>query len=137
MKKENKKMVYEYNPKEEHLYVVFKSENYVFLKKEEYHGIDIKMRKQDFCDDLLSELIKKYEAIYFGEINRKGIVTLKLKNKDVVYNCYLVNIERDIINEDLEKVYLCDLLKYDINDLDKYIILNLLSGEEFKKTLDK
>ena len=131
--KGDNKMVYTYKPKEEHVYIIFKYNNYLYLKKEVYTGIDIKLNQRQFTDDVLNYYIKKYDIDYISEFEKNGIITVKQDKKEQVYYCYLIEINEELFNGDFEKKYIYDLTETMIPDLDKYIILNCLTGEFFDK----
>lgn len=131
--KGSNKMVYTYKPKEEHVYIVFKYNNYLYLRKDTNTGIDVKIGKNQFSDDIINYCIKKYNIDYLGEFEKNGIVTIEQEKKEQVYNCYLFEINEELFTGEFEKKYIYELGEITIPDLDKYIILNCMTGEYFDK----
>lgn len=131
--KENKKMVYTYKEKEEHLYVVFKSQSKVFLNKD-LCGIDLRLKRNEFTEDALSKVLDEYKAVPLYDVERIGMVTVKGDHKDLVYYCYLIDV-LELSKKDLEAVDVYELVNIDIPETDKYIIFNCLRGEEFDKII--
>lgn len=131
--KQDKKMVYTYMPKEEHVYIVFKYEQSLYLNNETNCGIDYELKKSEFTDECISKILNKYQVKLVPDVDRLGMLTVKKEKKDIIYYCYLIEINEQLFNDEFKNVSLYDIVNLDIPEIDKYIIFNCLRGEEFDK----
>ena len=110
----------------------FPYSNYIYLKKDDNTGIDYELKNSEFTDDVLSKINVKYNAIIERDIDRNGIITFKGEKIDKLYYCYLIDIKEPLNNDKLKSVNLYDIAVTEINDHDKFIILNTLMGDYFE-----
>ena len=128
------KMVYTYHKKEEHIYLIYKYNMYVYLTKDCLCGIDYQMKSNEFTDDVLSKLNKKYSASSKFDIERNGMITVKGEKVDKIYYCYVIELDRELEDNSFELKNVYEIPNLLIPEFDKYLILNSLMGEYFEKT---
>lgn len=128
------KMIYTYHKKEEHVYLIYKYQSYIYLKKDSNTGIDYELKSNEFTDDVLSKLNNKYNIELERDYDRMGMITVKGEKIDKIYYCYLIEIKNPLNNEKLKSLNLYDIGNVEIEELDKFIILNTLMGEYFEIT---
>lgn len=133
----NKVPVYTVKEKDTYLYFVFKYKDYVYINKTTSSGLVVKMKKNQFVDDIIGEVIKENRLVLEDEnCKPMGQVTIKGK-KNTVYDCFLLEVLEEPFLEDYYRVDKFDLIKWEINVFDKSIIMRLILGDEFKLELDE
>ena len=141
--KEKQKVIPTIKEKEEYVYYVFKCKDHYLLKKkmldsnEIYYSETVKLNKILFHDEMIKELINKYNLCEFNpdnvlSANQIGEALVKGK-KDKHYYCYLIELNDKVKSlEDYEMISAYDLFRYNMEDFDKKILFHMILKETFK-----
>lgn len=143
IKKQQEKVVPTIKEKDEYVYYVFKCKEHYLLKSKVVEGNKLyyseqeKLNKIIFHDEMINNLIEKYQLNVFNKENvilteQIGEVLVKGK-KDKHFYCYLIEIEEsvDTLNE-YEMISAYDLFRYNMEDFDKKILFHIILKEKFK-----
>lgn len=139
IKDKEKQAVKTIKDKEEYVFYLFKYDDKILLKKrninshEMYYSETIKLDKILFHDEMINELLKKFNLSedVISNYDMYGCALLKDK-LDKHYYCYMIEINQ--INEsfeDFEMVSVYDLFRYEMDDFNKKIIFHLILKEKF------
>lgn len=128
-----KNLVYTYHEKNEYVYIVYKHGSLIFLSKKNNTAIKYQLRYNEFVDETVSAINKKYlgDNENYTECERIGILTHKGQKKDDVYYCYLAEIDNPLTDSDYTWVTNYDISSLDIPSIDKFIILKCLLKTQF------
>lgn len=143
IKKQKEKVAPTIKDKDEYVYYVFKCKEHYLLKSKVVEGNKVYYSEQErlnkiiFHDEMINNLISKYQLNFFNKenvigINQIGEVLVKAK-KDKHFYCYLIEIEEsvDTLNE-YEMISAYDLFRYNMEDFDKQILFHMILKEKFK-----
>lgn len=111
------------------LYLVFEYKNEYLLKKdkETYSGMNLRLKKGEFHDVEIGNLLKKYNAIE-SKVTEYGEY-VSTKNKEIFY-VYLINLDRSIDIKKCEYIYYSKIRFLEMSDFDKEIIYRVLIKEK-------
>ena len=123
--------------KKEYLYLLYRYQDEIYLKKESNSGVVYKLGSKDFHDEVILKFANKFRTVVkVDNIEKIGEYTIKGK-KDNVYYCYLITCDEKIESKDYLPFDRREVIKLDFTDLDRQIIFRILLREEFDVVVEE
>ena len=127
------KIVYTLKEKVENVYVLFRYEGSLYVLKDKNTGINYKLKKTEFVDDVVSKIVSKYTSNFEKDYDKLGTIIRKIDKIDNIYYCYVIDVNESLDDSLFTAVDGFRVNEMNISDLDKFIIIKSLIGLEFNE----
>ena len=127
------KIVYTLKEKVENVYVLFRYEGSLYVLKDKNTGINYKLKKTEFVDDVVSKIVSKYTSNFEKDYDKLGTIIRKIDKIDNIYYCYVIDVNESLDDSLFIAVDGFRVNEMNISDLDKFIIIKSLIGLEFNE----
>ena len=103
------------------------------MLKDKNTGINYKLKKTEFVDDVVSKIVSKYTSNFEKDYDKLGTIIRKIDKIDNIYYCYVIDVNESLDDSLFTAVDGFRVNEMNISDLDKFVIIKSLIGLEFNE----
>jgi hypothetical protein len=131
-KPRNRSSVHSYR---EYLFLLYRCGTEIYLenKKDQYQGIIVRMKDNNFQDEMIKSLNERFLVNRFGsteaDVTCLGKVTIHKKRE--IYHCYIAELKKETAIEGLEKINAYQVQNLLMDELNRQIVYRMILRDPF------